>query len=57
MTKVREYLVENVESLIYINKSFFNWNNSYTWYVSPNYLDGTLGPVIEDLNGNSYKTF
>ena len=52
-----EYLVENVESLIYINKSFFNWNNSYTWYVSPNYLDGTLGPVIEDLNGNSYKTF
>ena len=23
-----DYLCRNVESLIYINKSFFNWNNS-----------------------------
>ena len=37
-----EYITDTVESLIYINDSFLNWNSSYTWYVTPIFSDGTI---------------
>ena len=51
-----EYITDTVESLIYINDSFLNWNSSYTWYVTPIFSDGTIGSSIEDSNGNTYFT-
>ena len=51
-----EYITDTVESLIYINDSFLNWNSSYTWYVTPIFSDGAIGSSIEDSNGNTYFT-
>ena len=49
-----EYITDTVESLIYINDTFLNWNSSYTWYVTPIFSDGNIGSSIEDSNGNTY---
>tara|TARA_Y100001970_G_scaffold134911_2_gene166065 strand:- start:63527 stop:66409 length:2883 start_codon:yes stop_codon:yes gene_type:complete len=52
-----EYLNEATQSLIHINSSFFDWNTSYTWYVSPIFEDGSQGSAIQDSNGNTYLSF
>ena len=52
-----EYLNETTQSLIHINSSFFDWNTSYTWYVSPIFEDGSQGSNIQDPNGNEFLSF
>ena len=52
-----EYAIDTVESLIYINDTFLDWDLSYTWYVTPMFSDGSLGASIEDSNGSTYLTF
>ena len=52
-----EYVNETVESLIYINNTFLNWNTSYSWYVAPIFEDGSQGSNIQDSSGNVYFTF
>ena len=52
-----EYINDTVESLIYINETFFNWSTSYSWYVSPIFEDGSQGSNIEDSNGNNFLSF
>ena len=52
-----EYITDTVESLIYINDTFLDWDHSYTWYVTPMFSDGSLGAPIEDSNGSTYLTF
>ena len=52
-----EYINDTTESLIYINETFFNWNTSYSWYVSPIFEDGSQGSNIEDSNGNTFLSF
>ena len=52
-----EYAIDTVESLIYINDTFLDWDLSYTWYVTPMFSDGSLGASIEGSNGSSYLTF
>ena len=51
-----EYINENVESLIYINNTFFNWSTSYSWYVTPTFEDGSQGSM-QDSDGNTYLSF